>query len=201
MSQLSKYYFCKAGQRLRNELNADNPDRDKRSDGWIGDASHAARKSDHNPDWEHNGIVIAFDIDNDGVDVDKLIALLIKDHRVHYVIWNRHIWSREHNFVKRAYTGKSPHTEHVHVSFLLEFANDGAPFGYYKPKPAAPVAPTHTPTPTHAPARKSDSQIADEVVDGKWGSGSDRATRLKKAGYDPATIQAIVNRRMRTTRR
>lgn len=183
MILLSRYYFCKAGQRLRNELNAANPKRDKRSDGWIGDASHAARKSDHNPDYSHGGIVIAFDIDNDGVDEDRLIAILIKDHRVNYVIWNRHIWSREHGFVKRAYTGTSPHTEHVHVSFLLQFANDGSPFGYYKPKPAAP---THSPIQT----------VAREVIDGKWGNGDERSRRLRVAGYDPVAVQREVNRQL-----
>lgn len=192
---MSKYYFCKAGQRLRNELNAANPNRDKRSDGWIGDADHAARKSDHNPDYAHGGVVLAFDIDNDGVDVDRLIALLIKDFRVHYVIWNRHIWSREHGFKKRAYTGKSPHTEHVHVSFLLEHCNDGRPFGYY-PKPAP--KPAHAPAKTHeaqpVAVHKGTTQIAQEVIDGKWGDGDVRVRKLRRSGYNPEVIQREVNR-------
>lgn len=46
---------------------------------------------------------------------------------------------------------------------------------------------------TDAPAKKSNESIAKEVIDGKWGNGPDRVARLKKAGYNPTTIQSIVN--------
>lgn len=49
---------------------------------------------------------------------------------------------------------------------------------------------------TPAPAKKTNEQIADEVIAGKWGNGSDRINRLKKAGYDPTTIQNIVNQKL-----
>lgn len=42
--------------------------------------------------------------------------------------------------------------------------------------------------------KKSTSEIAKEVIDGKWGNGVDRANRLSAAGYDPATIQKEVNK-------
>jgi hypothetical protein len=35
--------------------------------------------------------------------------------------------------------------------------------------------------------------IAREVLQGKWGNGTDRVNRLRAAGYDPNTIQQIVN--------
>lgn len=41
---------------------------------------------------------------------------------------------------------------------------------------------------------KSYQEIAQEVIDGKWGNGADRKSRLKAAGYNPALIQSIVNR-------
>lgn len=41
---------------------------------------------------------------------------------------------------------------------------------------------------------KSTAEIAQEVIDGKWGSGQDRKNRLHAAGYDYAVIQAEVNR-------
>ena len=41
--------------------------------------------------------------------------------------------------------------------------------------------------------RKSNLDIADEVIAGKWGTGKDRKDRLTAAGYDYATIQKIVN--------
>lgn len=42
--------------------------------------------------------------------------------------------------------------------------------------------------------KKSNEQIAKEVIAGKWGNGSDRKTKLTAAGYDYATIQALVNK-------
>ncbi len=44
-----------------------------------------------------------------------------------------------------------------------------------------------------AETKKTNDTIAQEVINGKWGNGSDRITRLKAAGYDPNTIQALVN--------
>ena len=42
-------------------------------------------------------------------------------------------------------------------------------------------------------ADKSNYQIAQEVLDGKWGNGVERRTRLYEAGYDANAIQSIVN--------
>jgi hypothetical protein len=47
---------------------------------------------------------------------------------------------------------------------------------------------------TTKPARKSINEIAHEVIDGKWGNGSDRVERLTKAGYNANTVQKEVNR-------
>ena len=41
---------------------------------------------------------------------------------------------------------------------------------------------------------KSNEEIAKEVIDGKWGNGTDRKNRLASAGYDYSAIQAIVNK-------
>lgn len=196
------YYLCKAGVALRNEINASNPKRDKRSDGWIGDAAHAATKSDHNPDPSDGGVVRAIDVDNDGIDPDRLVSVLIKDRRINYVIWNRHIWSRVHGFTKRAYVGASPHTEHVHVSFMHDkkLEADGRPFGYFPaktaPAPAKPAAKPAAPRPLPPVKGKSTDQIALEVIEGKWGNGPQRIRRLSAAGYNVRVIQAAVNRRL-----
>lgn len=40
---------------------------------------------------------------------------------------------------------------------------------------------------------KTVDEIAKEVIAGKWGSGSDRKTRLTNAGYDYSTVQKHVN--------
>lgn len=52
------------------------------------------------------------------------------------------------------------------------------------------VAGNNTPV---APA-KSVAQIAQEVIQGKWGNGADRKNRLAAAGYDPSAVQAAVNK-------
>ena len=41
--------------------------------------------------------------------------------------------------------------------------------------------------------KKSNEEIAQEVIQGTWGNGEDRKNRLTVAGYDYNTIQAIVN--------
>jgi CW_7 repeat/N-acetylmuramoyl-L-alanine amidase len=42
-------------------------------------------------------------------------------------------------------------------------------------------------------SKKSTNAIAKEVIAGKWGDGADRESKLKKAGYNPDTIQKEVN--------
>lgn len=45
-----------------------------------------------------------------------------------------------------------------------------------------------------APAKKSNQTIAKEVIAGKWGNGDERKKKLRAAGYNPSTIQALVNK-------
>lgn len=47
-----------------------------------------------------------------------------------------------------------------------------------------------------APSVKSNEQLADEVINGKWGNGADRKNRLSAAGYNYEAVQAIVNERL-----
>ena len=49
-----------------------------------------------------------------------------------------------------------------------------------------------TPTPAPAP-KKSITEIAREVIDGKWYNGAARKSALTKAGYDPVAVQNEVN--------
>ena len=58
------------------------------------------------------------------------------------------------------------------------------------------VGSASVPAPAPAPARKSDEQLADEVIAGQWGNGDDRRNRLSQAGYDPDAVQAIVNAKL-----
>lgn len=120
------YFLAPAAVTLRDEVNAAFPKRDKASDGWIGDASHAARKSSHNPCWtcsgRAHGIVRGLDIDisPDGrpdADLAKVVLqATIGDPRVWYVIHDGKIYSRTFGWQPMVYTGSNPHREHVHVS-------------------------------------------------------------------------------------
>ena len=48
-------------------------------------------------------------------------------------------------------------------------------------------------TSTTVEDKKSIDEIADEVIAGKWGNGTDRKTNLEKAGYDYDAVQNRVN--------
>ena len=57
--------------------------------------------------------------------------------------------------------------------------------------------PTPTPSPKPAPTpspKKSNTEIAKEVIQGKWGNGAERKKRLEAAGYDYAAVQKEVER-------
>lgn len=102
---------------LLKQLNTLAPNRSKLSDGWIGDAAHADRVSDHNPDV--NGIVHARDFTHDpagGLDCNWLAGMLVhfRDPRIKYLIWNYKIWTPVVGWV--AYSGSNPHTKHLHLS-------------------------------------------------------------------------------------
>lgn len=99
---------------LRHEFDVLAPHRDRRSDGWIGDAAHQAEQSDHNPD--ARGVVHAIDVDKDGVDMARCVAAVLGDARLHYVIYNRKIWSGDWQWGARVYTGLNPHVDHAHFS-------------------------------------------------------------------------------------
>ena len=60
-------------------------------------------------------------------------------------------------------------------------------FAAEQPKPAPQPA---------APTKKSNEEIAREVIAGKWGNGADRKNRLTAAGYNYAAVQAIVNKKV-----
>lgn len=57
-------------------------------------------------------------------------------------------------------------------------------------------APAPAPAPAPQPTKKSNEQIADEVIAGKWGNGQDRKNKLTEAGYDYRAVQDIVNRKL-----
>lgn len=44
--------------------------------------------------------------------------------------------------------------------------------------------------------KKSNEEIANEVIAGKWGNGDDRKKKLTSAGYNYDTIQTLVNKKL-----
>lgn len=50
--------------------------------------------------------------------------------------------------------------------------------------------------PVPTPSKKSNEEIANEVLAGQWGNGEDRKNKLTAAGYDYNAIQAIVNQKI-----
>jgi hypothetical protein len=131
-----KPLLCKAGQQLREQIDDSFPDRDRKSDGWIGDAKHSNRKSDHNPD-SSNGIVRAIDVDKDfdsrpstGAYLADQIRECAKagDKRISYVIYAGKIASAKKSWRWRPYDGINRHDHHIHISFTKEGDQNGSWF-------------------------------------------------------------------------
>ena len=124
--------LCKAGQQLREQIDDDYPDRDRKSDGWIADARHTAKgTSDHIP---RDGIVRALDVDaNLNAHPEETYALVEKirqcakrgDKRIKYIIYDGKIMSPVLGWKRRKYTGPNPHRSHFHISFTTLGDNDG----------------------------------------------------------------------------
>jgi len=130
-----KPLLCKAGQQLREQIDDSFPDRDRKSDGWIGDRAHSNRKSDHNPD-PSNGIVRAIDVDKNldsraatGVYLADQIRLCAKkDKRISYIIYAGKISSAKSLWRWRTYSGINSHHAHIHVSFSKKGDSNGSWF-------------------------------------------------------------------------
>lgn len=136
---------------LRDEFNELNPDRDKSTDGSIGDQAHADRSSNHNPDETGNtpyedsdskNEVHAIDVDATGpwpspMTFDLGIEELRKRHqrgdddRLIEIIWNRRRATPESGWNWKNYTGDNAHTQHAHLasSYNSSREADTSPWG------------------------------------------------------------------------
>ena len=133
-----KPILCKAGQQLREQFDDSFPDRDRASDGWVGDKKHQSRPtSDHNPD--ETGMVRAIDVDRDVSgsakpdlmpDIANQIRLAAKagDKRIAYVIFEGRIASSRMGWRWRKYKGSNPHNKHCHISFTTKGDTDSSFF-------------------------------------------------------------------------
>jgi hypothetical protein len=131
-----KPILCKAGQQLRLQIDDSYPDRDRASDGWIGDARHQSRVSDHVPNAK--GIVRAIDIDRDLAGkkkpdlmpdlADQIRHAAKSDKRIAYIIFAGKIASPRMGWRWRKYRGVNPHNHHCHISFSKQGDTDGSFF-------------------------------------------------------------------------
>ena len=130
--------LCAAGIQLREQIDDDYPDRDRKSDGWIADSRHLAKgTSDHIPDGRAGGIVRAIDIDSDlSAHKEEAYALVEKirklakngDKRIKYIIFDGKIMSPILGWKRRPYRGANPHRSHFHISFTTLGDKDGSYF-------------------------------------------------------------------------
>lgn len=196
MARRAKCLFALVG-----EVNSLFPTRDKASDGWLGDAAHSSRHSDHNPDGA--GVVRAQDIDED-LDprnphaMEAIVQYVVGlgaagDSRLNpsgYVIYERRIWSAAHRWQERPYTGPNAHDHHAH------FSCGSNPVGYDRVDPwgiASIFAPGPPPLPPQ-PQEDEDVFVANPVTDTDPGqylvvgnkrvplAHPDEATQLRNSG-------------------
>lgn len=189
---------------LLRQINAAFPNRDKSSDGSIGDAAHASRSSDHNPwvtDAKGQPVVTARDFTNDAPYMDSHeLALKLaasRDKRIKYVIDHGRIMAGEPGpqpWTWRKYTGSNPHDHHVHVSVRQEqrYYDDETPWGLGAMPP--PTTSTPVPKPNRYPTLRVGATGADVsrlqyllnanmptahlVQDGDFGPGTLRAVKI-----------------------
>lgn len=191
---------------LRDQVNEVYPNRDKSSDGSIGDMSHSTRKSDHNPNAA--GVVTAIDIDrdlNDGHDVRELVTLLQGrgDPRIKYIIFERQITVPGDLSKWKPYNGANAHEHHAHISVSGEPAlyDDGRPFGGINGSTGSSTAqPVEVPRDLKTGDKGADVRALQVklgvTVDGDFGRGTEKAVKevQHKAGLQ---VDGIVGSRTR----
>jgi hypothetical protein len=122
------------------------PNRDRRTDGTIGDLAHSTGTSGHNPDDTAGvkaertdadtrpevraadaGIVLRTAITMQQV-VDAILAYPPDRNRLIYIIFDGYVYSAGSGWARRKYTGADPHRTHVHLSGHPDADNDGRPW-------------------------------------------------------------------------
>lgn len=120
--------LSKAAIQLREQFDDCYPDRNRASDGWLGDARHSNKKSDHNPDAD--GWVRAIDVTADlGANDDEMHNVVDQlrrfgRKRLAYIIFDGKIASPKSLWKWRTYKGINPHRKHAHFSFKKSADNN-----------------------------------------------------------------------------
>jgi hypothetical protein len=179
-------------EKLRAEFNAIAPNRDKRSDGSVGDQAHASGESDHNPD--ETGAVPIHDADSvnevHAIDVDAglnrppydmldAVLFLVSrckrglENRLRYIIFNRTIWSASNDWNPKPYTGSNPHTEHAHFSGSYVTAREASTASWHLQELITVTAPT--------PGQIASHDVDPSAASQSWGGAA--WTTLVRTGY------------------
>ncbi len=193
--------LAKSLETLRSQVNAMAPNRSKDSDGSIGDAAHAATKSEHNPNAA--GVVRAIDITHDpahGFDSWAFADMLRvrADKRIYYVISNGRIANPGQPW--RTYTGANKHDHHVHISVVADAQgyDDTSPWnigGDWNAKKDTPPSPPAKPVlrkgSKGADVEKLQRLLGSLTVDGDFGAKTDAAVRAFQKSHG-LTVDGIV---------
>lgn len=164
----------------RDQLNARFPNRDKSSDGGIGNLAHQVEPSSHNPDktgkpeykdGDSKDEVRARDFDADlndpdGHTMEEVVQLWVELARtgvlwwVRYIIFKKRIWHKRDGFVTRQYTGSNDHSKHAHVNNdFTQAADEVRNTNWHLNDLGAP--PAQTPGSNHIPV---DGELGPETI-------------------------------------
>ena len=135
-----------------------------------------------NLDWFNNWI------NQDRVnDYDKWLAAWLSNKPSVYLGERMWQFGGETNRIRSPYlAGQIVDQDYCYYDYPSVIKNAGLN-GYSKEsEPIKPIEPT----------KKSNEEIANEVLEGKWGNQPERQQRLESAGYDYRTIQDIVNAKL-----
>lgn len=198
----SSWHLAPSLVRLRAEINRKWPHRDKRSDGSIGDASHSARESDHNPNRRRS--VDAIDTDKDGISPMTLVNACKKHPACNYVIWNRVIYSRVHGFRGHRYTGPNPHNHHIHTSVMQSVSAEQSRRGWLSSTTSSSVPatkPVNRPKYTLPPWPFGDkSRYFSPYLHSKppvYNTIKNVQRKLYSIGYEPGAIDGMFGPKLR----
>lgn len=169
------------------------PQRNRASDGCCGDAAHAARVSDHNPN--ARGFATAFDLTNDpvnGPDINAWLYLLSADPRIKYMIFNHRIWKPD-DLGWRPYHGANGHEKHLHISIYSKSTHDLRPWPWSVASARLTLRRGDRGPAVEELQRKLNERGYKLTVDGSFGGKTEAAVRDFQEGKG-LTADAIVGR-------